>query len=297
MKKHHSVFLRMLALVLVSVLCFGLMAVAASAESSQKKNYMYSGPGYLRSCDPNYDEEGGFWGQKNLKRDWVKKVEFLSAIPEDARYIFDFSENLDQSVIGWYTPHTLHIAANGTIVLSENCTGMFAGFENLEEIDFGGCVDTSRVENMSYMFHGCKNLKALDVSFFDTSKVTNMAYMFAGCAKVPELDVSKFDTSKVTNLSFMFYGCKNVEKLDVSGFKTSENLYLNSMFYNCEKVTELDVSGFDTSNVVGMCHTFAGCGAEDTVDVSKFDTSKVVDHVGFLKSGRQVDGKPWEQMF
>lgn len=290
-----KMFQRMLALLLATVMCLGMMTMAVSAAPA--KNQMDAGPGYLWWFIDDYRDHIGFWGQKNLKRGWVQKIEFHDSIPADAPRSLDFSMNKDGSVIGWYTPNTLHVAANGKIVLGPNCSGMFAYFSNLEEIKFNGCVDTSEVENMNYMFYGCRKLKALDVSDFDTSSATTMRFMFAYCDLVPELDVSKFNTSKATDLSYMFYHCVNVEKLDVSGFDTSRNMYLNGMFYDCAKVTELDVSKFDTSKVIGMCHTFVGCGAHDTVDVSGFDTSSVVECEGFMEPGRLVNGQPWENLF
>lgn len=288
-------FRRILSILLAAVLSFGILSVTASA--APKENYMEIEPEKLWEVMDDYRESSGFWGQKSLKRNWINRIEFLDSIPANAHRNFDFSRTKDKSIIGWYTPNTLHVAADGKIVLGANCSGMFAYFPNLTEIEFNGCVDTSQVENMSYMFYGCSKLQSVDVSNFDTSRVTNMASMFACCEQLKVLDVSSFKTGKVTDLSLMFYQCKSVEKLDVSGFDTSSSTYLNGMFCDCEKLTELDVSKFNTSNVIGMCHTFRGCGAQDKLDLSGFDTSKVQGFTGFMDKGRTINGQPWEKLF
>ena len=49
--------------------------------------------------------------------------------------------------------------------------------------------------------------KSIDVSDWDTSKVNNMGYMFYECAKLESLDLSRWDTSSVMDETDMFAGC------------------------------------------------------------------------------------------
>ena len=57
-------------------------------------------------------------------------------------------------------------------------------------------IDTSQVENMENMFHGCSSLTSLYLSNFNTSKVINMDSMFRDCLSLTSLNLSNFDTSK-----------------------------------------------------------------------------------------------------
>ena len=50
---------------------------------------------------------------------------------------------------------------------------MFNGQDVVTSID-KWTVDTSAVTNMTFMFHNCRNLTAIDVSNFNTSNVTDM---------------------------------------------------------------------------------------------------------------------------
>ena len=151
---------------------------------------------------------------------------------------------------------------------------LFSGCKNLSSIDLSD-LDTGNVTDMSGMFNYCENLSSVDVSGFDTSNVTDMSSMFSGCENLSSVDVSGFDTSNVTNMSSMFSGCSGLSSLDVSGFNTSKVTYMGYMFSYCRHLSSIDVSGFDTSNVTYMGDMFEGCSNLSSVNVSGFDTSNV----------------------
>ncbi len=218
-----------------------------------------------------------FWGQTAYKRGDVKTVTFrgsLEGVPADAQ---DVSQARDRSVLAWMEDGNLTVAAEGKIAPNPNASYMFSNFENVTAIDFGGCLDTSNVTNMGWMFSYCYNLAELDVSGFDTSNVTNMVWMFSECKSLTALDVSGFDTSKVTGMGRMFSYCSRLKKLDISGFDTSNVAYMSEMFSGCGNLTGLDVSGFDTSKVIDMGEMFRECSSLTRLDVSGFDTSKVTN--------------------
>ena len=80
---------------------------------------------------------------------------------------------------------------------------MFSDFENAESIGLSGCVLTSDVRDMSYMFIWRSGLTELDVSGFDTSKVTDMSRIFYNCVNLIDLDTSDFVISLGTNTECM----------------------------------------------------------------------------------------------
>ena len=51
------------------------------------------------------------------------------------------------------------------------------------------------------MFKGCKSLKELNVNNFNTSKVEDMYFMFCGCISLKELNLNNFNTNNVTDCS------------------------------------------------------------------------------------------------
>lgn len=195
------------------------------------------------------------------------------------------------------------VKADGTVVLPENCSGMFHQCSRLVSIDMTH-FDSSNATNMSQMF-GCgvgkhvnewvkysdvsgkhsfwttyktfSDLTSLDISSLDTSRVRDMSTMFLGLSSLASLDVSGMDTSKVTNMSSMFDECSSLAFLDVSSFDTSHVEKMSSMFSRCVKLTSLDVSKFNTSRAVGMTGMFSDCLSLTNLDVSHFDTSMVTD--------------------
>ena len=138
-------------------------------------------------------------------------------------------------------------------------------------------LDTSKVNNMSWMFYGCRSLSSLDLSNFDTSNVTTMRSMFEDCSGLTSLNVSSFDTSKVTNMMDMFEDCRGLTSLNVSSFDTSKVKNMSYMFKNCTALLTLDVSDFKTSNVTTMSYMFYECGSLSSLDLRNFDTGNVTD--------------------
>ena len=138
-------------------------------------------------------------------------------------------------------------------------------------------LDTSEVNDMSFMFEDCIALTSLDVSHFDTKNVTYMRAMFSGCSELKSLDVSHFDTKNVTDMASMFSYCNNLTALDVSGFDTRKVTDMGGMFSNCQRLTSIDVSNFKTTSTTNLGDMFYCCKALTSLDLSSFNTAKVTD--------------------
>ena len=94
---------------------------------------------------------------------------------------------------------------------SSNITSMrilFNKCKNLKEIKGLDKLITNNVRDMEGMFQYCVELEYLDLSNFDTSKVENMAFMFNHCERVKEIKgINKFITNNVTSVEGMFQSC------------------------------------------------------------------------------------------
>lgn len=198
----------------------------------------------------------------------------------------DVSEAQDGSILGWVekiediendTEYILHLDADGKIYAPEDSSELFACFLQVKKIEWGDCLDTRNVIDMSHLFWFCSNLEVLDVSGFDTSRVTNMSDMFSECEQLKFLDVSGFDTENATDMYGMFSGCKRLTSLDVSGFDTSRVTNMTGMFEWCMCLTSLDTGKFDTSNVQSMARMFFQCEQLRNLDIRRFDRKGGVD--------------------
>lgn len=237
--------------------------------------------------DPN--ETYNAFGLSILRED-VCSITFYNSLDNaPTGRITDVSMKKNGSVVAWVEPdaasefYNLYIAADGEIIAPKDCTGLFSNYNNLKEINFNDCFDTSRVETMANMFGRCYELTKLDVSGFDTKNVTNMEQMFASMFCVKKLDLSSFDTSNVVTMGEMFAGCDQLSDLNVSSFDTGNVCDMNSMFSLCTRLESLDLSNFDVSNVTNMYNMFARCSALKELDLNNFDTSSVLTMAGMFQ--------------
>lgn len=120
------------------------------------------------------------------------------------------------------------------LVLPANCRYLFAyansDWSTKSNIKNFTSVDTSEVENMTYMFY-YSDLRFVDFSNFNTSNVTNMSHMFEHAHHILNVD-NGYDVPT-----------------DLTSFDTSKVATMNSMFYHSNLESPLWIEGWDVSNV------------------------------------------------
>lgn len=228
----------------------------------------------LENLQPEKWEDQNFWGQKSYKRNDVYQVVFSSDLYAAPGSAWDMSAEHNGTIKAWMDNGRLTIAANGIIELPWDSSYLFAGFVNLQEINWAGMVDSSHVNNMLRMFSNCKSLRGIDLSKFDTANVTDMGHMFASCLSLQNLDTASFDTRNVTNMKCMFFECSELTTLDLSGFNTENVVSMENMFGECVRLMEVNVRSFNTSRVKDFSHMFQHCISLRNVYVSGFDMSR-----------------------
>ncbi|MBR3964811.1 MAG: BspA family leucine-rich repeat surface protein [Clostridia bacterium] len=158
---------------------------------------------------------------------------------------------------------------------------MFSGCKNLKAVRFGENWDMAEVTTASNMFNGCTSLQNINVATeWKTDNLTEAAAMFSGCSllttdDLTKLGVSNWKTDKVTKMSSMFSGCSSLTTLDLSGWKTDNVTHMDSMFNNCSSLTALDVSGWKTDKVKFMSSMFNGCVGLTALDLSSCNTESI----------------------
>ena len=172
---------------------------------------------------------------------------------------------------------------------------MFNACSALTTIYAGDKFVTTKVENGSYMFSGCTNLKGFDSSMIDHKKANcgTDGYFTPGCA------YAEFDNATRT-LTFRYKGVKpagaydlNVESNNLGWNAQKENIekvvfdasFANARptsccrwFADCFYLTEIDgIENLNTQNVTDMSEMFTCCYALTSLDVSNFNTQNVED--------------------
>ena len=82
---------------------------------------------------------------------------------------------------------------------------MFANCKSIEELDFRA-FETTSLKNMSHMFDGCEKLSLIKYSSnlgikIDTSGVEDISYVFANCGKLQSIDMRYFDLSSISQVN------------------------------------------------------------------------------------------------
>ena len=232
---------------------------------------------------PDFNEKLKALETATNKIEHFKKSTVAPATSMDAVNVED--EESDYEIKLWLDPTdktAYYYAESEKVYLNTDSSKMFFSkiveqkIRNVLDIDLSN-FDTSKVEDMHWMFSGMSNLTTLNLSNFDTSKVTRMNSMLEAMSRLTTLDLSNFNTSKVEDMCWMFAGVSNLITLNLSNFDTSQVTDMSWMFKGMSNLTTLNLSNFDTSKVTNMNHMFNGAYNLTTLNLSNFDTSQVTD--------------------
>lgn len=124
--------------------------------------------------------------------------------------------------------------------------GWFSGLGAMTEFDTTG-LDTSDCTTMRLLFYRCQALTSCDMGSWNTSKVTDMSSMFHSAKAFVALAnyVNGFDTSNVTDLSGWVLGVDLVTF--APKINTTKVKRFSSTFAYMQQLTKLDVSALDTA--------------------------------------------------
>lgn len=151
-------------------------------------------------------------------------------------------------------------ADNMTMYAHRNA-GLMFNIDGLLDVEFVN-FDTSRTDNMQWMFY-CNTLRSISgYENWDVSNVTTMNKMFQSAHDLDgNLDFSKWNTSSLTNIDNMFEGCISLDEIDLSGWNIKGVNSLNSVFDRCNNLMYIDLSTWDARNVTSMIRTFTETGS------------------------------------
>ena len=156
---------------------------------------------------------------------------------------------------------------------------MFSGCTKLTGITYGSDWNTSKVQNMSYLFEDCSAFTAINLSKYNTSSVTHMSGMFKGCSKLESITYgSGWNTSNVTNMDWMFWNCVALATLNLSRYNTASVTNMSSMFRGCTHLANIPgISTLNTSNLKNVSSMFQECTSLTTLALSGWNATKLED--------------------
>ena len=219
----------------------------------------------------------------SVSRSEVQSITFLpntDSKPSDAR---DLSETEDGSVWAWVERrgqlYALTVAADGGMRMPETINGFFAGYVNLEEINWNDAVSFAEVKSAKFLFSDCKSLTALALTGAASFHPGNLRGAFCTCESLETLDLSGLHTEENTDFGYLFRDCSSLKDLilDPEAFRTDSGEYMRCMFYGCAALRSLDLSFFRTNKVKDMSYMFSGCAGLTELDLTAFRTNKVTN--------------------
>ncbi|KRN58506.1 lipoprotein [Limosilactobacillus secaliphilus] len=148
-------------------------------------------------------------------------------------------------------------------------------------------LDTSKITNMSGMFAGQDELKAIyGLNSWNTHNVTDMSDMFNDAKHLENIgDLSRWDISNVNNLSGMFGGTSHLHDVgNLSDWNTSSVSNLSGMFADAGIRDTGDLGNWDTRNVTDMSSMFSSTGIQNVGDLGKWNTNNVTNMSGMFNA-------------
>ena len=140
---------------------------------------------------------------------------------------------------------------------NSNYANMFSNLLNIESITINNMLNDS-LNNISYMFFNCQNLK----SFILTGKNNNYQIidatkMFYNCSSLTSVSFKNIYKTNGINISYIFYNCYKLTYIHFSSeMKVND---MNNMFYNCSSLEFIDLSNFHSVNEVNVSFLFYNC--------------------------------------
>lgn len=211
----------------------------------------------------------------------LKEVSLSVPVLVEANYMFAQNKNLKSAHINapllttakslfYHCDKLTDVEINAPLVT--NASGIFRGCSEIETIDISNMTN---IENISYGFFECTNLKSLNISL---SKATNGNYAFEKCNSLTSIngDFSSLTTAEgmfercesletcsvifgpLTNINLIFKECKNLKTFngDMSLVTTTISSSTFSSFYDC---FSLETFNSDLTNMEYGHRLFYNC--------------------------------------
>ena len=124
-----------------------------------------------------------------------------------------------------------------TIKATSLPTNMYFGTNHVSQDDADSLInvleiDTSNIEDLSYMFKGCRNIGLIPIGLV-TSKATKLTSMFEGCSSLDLNYMYQWYTENVIDMSYMFKDCIGMTSIGIEELKISEETNIEGMFEGC----------------------------------------------------------------
>lgn len=144
-------------------------------------------------------------------------------------------------------------------------------------------LNVTNVNNFSYTFANCRNLKVLDVHMWNVMKPTTLVQMCINCVELLYADFSGWDVSKVTAANSAFEGCFRLQTINLDGWSLDVITNMGSFHKACRCLKSSDIlARINWGTVTRLDYAFSECYALETVEIDGCDTDNVLTTVASM---------------
>ncbi len=139
----------------------------------------------------------------------ITSIKFLKSAPQDYN---DTYVRIDTYIRLYRDGNRIAFVYPGTILAPIACDSLFAGCENLAELQLDN-FNTSNMRGTMSMFYNCRSIQSISLSDFNTDEVLSYGKMFGNCSKLISVDLSSFELDENANLTRMFENCTELKTI------------------------------------------------------------------------------------
>jgi len=159
--------------------------------------------------------------------------------------------------------------SNWNIKNVEDLSYMFDGCKSLKVLPHISIWNTFNVKDMSYMFHNCWYLTSFpDISYWYTYNVKNMSHMFHNCFSLLSFPKLNWNISNVQDMSFMFHNFPlHLIKFEWNISNNQNTFHMFTNFENYSSCNEIiNISFKLTNGIQGTVVVYNDVLVEDSID-------------------------------
>ena len=209
------------------------------------------------------------YANANAEHMFRRLKSLISVSLED--FDMSFSENINSLFEECGTIRTIDLSS-AELSAIRDASRLFAGCESLEDIKWPNMTFYKDGVSIPSIFRDCKLLSSIDLHGFDGCRINDMSYAFSGCKNLKEIVLSKMDMSACGGYTGIFENCLSLRTLDVSNFGW-KNIIGECCwpFQGCSSLEEINLGDFYIPNADRLESFFRGCSSLKKIDYSRFD--------------------------
>lgn len=146
------------------------------------------------------------------------------------------------------------------------------------------------VENISYLFDGCKNVRVIELKNFKLYKVKDMSGLFNECVVLEDIiGLSDIEVRDVVDIGEMFNNCCRLRRIDISMLDTRKVRSISKLCNGCGRLKDIKLSK-ELGSVRSMRDAFNYCLELEYIDLSGVKLNKLEDMSFVFNACRKLKG-------